>query len=277
MSQQDSGQTSLIVSQLFGNIFFQQNHTANGLSAGRLSSWLLWPNDPTDTDVINVTEQDFATVMAELNATKSPPDMATMGEWGGQTNLIHSPVEKKSSRNPLASLGALHPAWKPLRIRLLDDADGLTEGVSRTSTDSVNTVQAGAAFPPNQFPALFQWIAAHVHSTNNAEGSDEVKPYLGIRQSKGLAELIEQASKTGKPIRVELDADSMVILKIRQGQVAAEFSSSDPAMALYLKQHLASLKAECAEKQLPVSDLLYREHSGKHSQQQHPSDADRDS
>jgi hypothetical protein len=82
--------------------------------------------------------------------------------------------------------------------------------------------------------------------------------YRGFEVSNKLAELIEQGYKTGRPIRVELDKDSAVVLKIRDGQVSAEFVSADKGAALALQQELDDLRNKLAQKNLPVGTLASR-------------------
>jgi hypothetical protein len=79
--------------------------------------------------------------------------------------------------------------------------------------------------------------------------------YKGFEVSPKLAELIEKGYKTGRPIRVELDNNSAVIMKIRDGHVSAEFVSSDKGAALAMQQELNDLRNKLALKNLPVGTL----------------------
>lgn len=102
--------------------------------------------------------------------------------------------------------------------------------------------------------------------------------YRGFDVSKPLADLIEKGMKTGRPIRVELDRHSSVVLKIKNGQVSAEFLSNDQAAALYIKQELDELRSRLAAKNLPVGTLEYRgqsrQNQSKGNQDQNPGSSD---
>jgi hypothetical protein len=89
-------------------------------------------------------------------------------------------------------------------------------------------------------------------------GKDGGISYKGFDVSPQLAELIEKGYKTGRPIRVELDPNSAVVLKIRNGQVSAEFVSTDKAAAFIMQQELDDLRNRMASRNLPVGTLEYK-------------------
>ena len=89
-------------------------------------------------------------------------------------------------------------------------------------------------------------------------GKDGEISYKGFDVSPKLAELIEKGYKTGRPIRVELDTNSAVVLKIRNGQVSAEFVSTDKAAAFAMQQELDDLRNRMAARNLPVGTLEYK-------------------
>lgn len=98
--------------------------------------------------------------------------------------------------------------------------------------------------------------------------------YKGFDISPKLQELIEQGYKTGRPVRVELDKATAVVLKIRDGRVSAEFMSSDKTMALYMKQELDDLRHRMAMRNLPVGTLEYRDHDSRRQQHSRNNDED---
>lgn len=93
-----------------------------------------------------------------------------------------------------------------------------------------------------------------IESVFPKDGESQIS-YKGFDVSPKLAELIEKGYKSGRPIRVELDTKSAVIMKIRNGQVSAEFVSSDKTMALVMQQELDDLRHRMAQKNLPVGTL----------------------
>ncbi len=97
--------------------------------------------------------------------------------------------------------------------------------------------------------------------------SDGGISYKGFEISPKLAELIEKGYKTGRPIRVDLDANSAVVLKIRNGQVSAEFVSTDKGAVLVMQQELDDLRNRMAARQLPVGTLEYKYQDPRQSRQ----------
>ena len=89
-------------------------------------------------------------------------------------------------------------------------------------------------------------------------GGDQEISYRGFEISPKLAELIEKGYRTGRPIRVELDANSSVVLKIRNGQVSAEFVSNNQAAAFAMQHELDDLRNRMAARNLPVGVLEYK-------------------
>jgi hypothetical protein len=89
------------------------------------------------------------------------------------------------------------------------------------------------------------------------DGSGNIS-YQGFEVSPKLAELIEKGYKTGQPVRVELDPHSAVVLKIRNGQVSAEFVSADKTAAMVLQQELDQLRNRMLSRNLPVGTLEYK-------------------
>jgi flagellar hook-length control protein FliK len=87
---------------------------------------------------------------------------------------------------------------------------------------------------------------------------DQEISYRGFDISPKLAELIEKGYRTGRPIRVELDANSSVVLKIRNGQVSAEFVSNNQAAAFAMQHELDDLRNRMAARNLPVGLLEYK-------------------
>ena len=91
------------------------------------------------------------------------------------------------------------------------------------------------------------------------QGADGQISYKGFDVSPKLQELIEKGYRTGQPVRVELDKASAVVLKFRNGQVSAEFMSTDKQVAMQMKHELDDLRHRMSLRNLPVGTLEYRE------------------
>lgn len=83
--------------------------------------------------------------------------------------------------------------------------------------------------------------------------------YRSIEISKTLFTAIENASKTGKPIRLDFGNDTSVILKIgKDGKLSADFIPNDKAMEAMLKNALPELRAKFEEENIPYGELNYK-------------------
>ncbi|WP_373532425.1 flagellar hook-length control protein FliK [Vampirovibrio sp.] len=117
-------------------------------------------------------------------------------------------------------------------------------------------------------PALPILVGNVPFNTVFPKAADGEMSYKGFDISPKLAELIEKGYKTGRPIRVDLDANSALVLKIRNGQVSAEYVSADKAAAFVIQQELDELRNRMAARQLPVGSLEYKyQNPGQHRQQ----------
>lgn len=93
--------------------------------------------------------------------------------------------------------------------------------------------------------------------TINNEGMNV--SYRSLEISKTLFSAIENASKTGKPIRLDFGQDTSVILKIsKDGKLSADFIPNEKAMEVILRNALPELKAKFDEENLPYNELTYR-------------------
>lgn len=82
--------------------------------------------------------------------------------------------------------------------------------------------------------------------------------------SKGLANLIEYAYKTQRPVRLDFEGNSSVILRIdTRGKLSAEFMSSDKAMESILKNSIPNLRNRLDSEGIPYKEILYKENSEK--------------
>ncbi len=117
-------------------------------------------------------------------------------------------------------------------------------------------------------PALPILVGQVPFNTVFPTGGDGEISYKGFDVSPKLSELIEKGFKTGRPIRVELDATSALVLKIRNGQVSAEFVSADRAAAFAVQQQLDELRNRMTARNLPVGTLEYKYQNPRQHQKQ---------
>ena len=89
-----------------------------------------------------------------------------------------------------------------------------------------------------------------------ANSSETSKP---TEVSKALMNLIEEAYKTQKPMRIDFDNNVSVILRIgRDGKVNAEFIPGDKAVEEYLRNNIGYLKDRLESQDLDYGDIMYK-------------------
>lgn len=119
-----------------------------------------------------------------------------------------------------------------------------------------------------QLPA---WLAGQAMSQGGGGGSRGVTGQL----SEQMATLVKEASRTGRAIRVPLQNSVEVILKIRHGQVSAEFLTPDASPSL--QQTVAELRQHLASKALPVGTIGVRQRTAEDNpNQRHDNQPDDD-
>ncbi|OGI01970.1 MAG: hypothetical protein A2104_01625 [Candidatus Melainabacteria bacterium GWF2_32_7] len=93
--------------------------------------------------------------------------------------------------------------------------------------------------------------------------------YQSLNISKGLADLIEYAYKSQKPVRLDFEGNSSIILRINnEGKLSAEFMSSNIAMEYILKNSVPHLRNRLDSEGIPYKEIVYRDRNKKHNQQE---------
>lgn len=84
--------------------------------------------------------------------------------------------------------------------------------------------------------------------------------YKSVDISKGISSLIEYAHTTQKPVRLDFQGDSSVILRVdNKGLLSAQFISGNPAMEQALKASLPDLRNRFDSEGIPYKELSYRD------------------
>ena len=86
--------------------------------------------------------------------------------------------------------------------------------------------------------------------------------YKSFNVSKGLFNLIEYSFKSQKPVRLDFNGNSSVILKMNNdGKLIAEFISNDKAMEYLLKSSIPNLKDKLDTEGIPYEEIFYKDNS----------------
>jgi hypothetical protein len=101
------------------------------------------------------------------------------------------------------------------------------------------------------------------------QNSDGQVSYKSFDVSKGLFNLIEYSFKAQKPVRLDFNGDSSVILKMNKaGKLTAEFISNDEAMAYVLKSSIPSLKNKLDSEGIPYEEIFYNDNKQNKNKRQ---------
>lgn len=96
----------------------------------------------------------------------------------------------------------------------------------------------------------------------------ETQSLKSMAVSKSLMNLIEEAYRTNKPVRIEFDNNVSVILKIgKDGKVNAEFIPGDKAVEQYLRNNIGYLKDKFDEQNLEYGDIMYKPYKDNNKKQ----------
>jgi hypothetical protein len=169
-------------------------------------------------------------------------------------------ASSSSTSKPLEPAN-LAPAVQPVKhSHELDDTDRLGDRFSLKSLDLDELTDTDQRYLrqsviPN-IPILMGQVPIENVFPGKGKGGDF--SYRGFEISDGLADMIKHGYKTGQPIRLELDGNSALVLKIRNGQVSAEFVAADQGAALAMQNELNDLRQKMAARNLPVGSIESR-------------------
>jgi hypothetical protein len=93
--------------------------------------------------------------------------------------------------------------------------------------------------------------------------------YTSLNVSKGLQDLLDNAYKTQRPVRIAISDNAAMILRLaRDGRVSAEFLPNNQAAEAYFRQNMLELQNRLESKQLPYGTLSVRDWQQQQKQQQ---------
>jgi len=101
--------------------------------------------------------------------------------------------------------------------------------------------------------------------------------YQSTDFSKTFTDMVNQAFKSQKPVRIDFDKEVAVILKIdKQGKVSAEFIPGDKAAEVALRNALPELQAKFNEEKLPYKELKSRNYNDKQERRNNKKESEKD-
>ena len=161
---------------------------------------------------------------------------------------------------------------KPLSDKQQLDLEPIDWAFVQQAFQSPQPLDNQQAVPMLQFQQAIAWQAGQ-----GAQEAHGILPNFGL--SEKMQAMLKKAAEQGGNLRISVDDESSVLLKIRQGRVSAQFVTRQMSAALGLEQQLAALRKRLADNDLPVDtvDVVVEERAHQQNRQQrhqHSSQAD---
>lgn len=97
--------------------------------------------------------------------------------------------------------------------------------------------------------------------------------YKSLDFSKTLFNLIDYSYKTQKPIRLDFEGNSSVILKIdKEGKLSAEFIAGTRGMEILIKENIQNLRNKLDSEGVFYKEITYRENNKRQNKKQDKGD-----
>lgn len=104
-----------------------------------------------------------------------------------------------------------------------------------------------------------------INFNNFIESSAQVS-YKSVEVSQNLYQLLEKAYKQNKPVRLDFNKNSFVILKLnKNGKIKAEFVSNDKNTETALKNGIPYLKSKFETQGIPYEEITYKNQQRKNN------------
>jgi hypothetical protein len=118
-----------------------------------------------------------------------------------------------------------------------------------------------------------QLSPALTQALNAVNGEGETTPTAGagfFALQEKVSKWLQQAHSAGRPIRLDLDEQTALFLRIRQGKVSAEWllKQGQPSQVAALAAQVEALRQRLSEQDLPVEQFTVRPEQGQNRQQQ---------
>lgn len=153
--------------------------------------------------------------------------------------------EHHNFKSVLSGLGEVKEKHKSFNIESMTKEDiEFFKVMSNRNDIAINTL----------IPASNQVMVA-----TQPEGENQIS-YKSVNISKGLFNIIEYSFKTQKPVRLDFEGNSSVILKINnEGKLSAEFITGNPAMEYALKTTLPELRQKFDSQGIPYQEISFKD------------------
>ena len=158
-------------------------------------------------------------------------------------------------------------------------ADSVKEATSSLTPDATAWLAAISNRPAHQAEALPSFTLQQALGTDALSLAESIDGGSSLAGQKLLSAQLERwlngSLHTGAPVRIHIDKTMSLVLRLKQGQVHADFlqqqGQADSAAKLgQLQTQLDELKQRLANQRLPVGQFVAKGHRGGQGQHQPP-------
>ena len=143
--------------------------------------------------------------------------------------------------------------------RLIDIA-GLSGRISETKVDysGINMSADDAKFFSDLVQNTDKTLQGVMDDLKSGVEQNVQKTTQHVKVSATLMDALNNAVKSNQPVRINLDKDVSVIIKVdKDGALSATFIPGDKAVEEYLRQNISTLRQRFDEQELSYRDLSY--------------------
>lgn len=170
------------------------------------------------------------------------------------SNVVETIVEKTTEKQPNAKLGSTAQVVKTIEVKVKEKPIKIDENDAIFFSQLVK----GATMV-----AQGQEIAQLPMVKEGQTASQEP-----VKVSTALMNLIEDAYKSNKPLRIDFDKNLSVIIRMdSKGKISAEFLPGDKAMEEFLKKNIPLLQERFNQQDLEDHELYYKRRNQQNSKE----------
>ena len=158
-------------------------------------------------------------------------------------------------------------------MQILMNANAKLEGITRltqTKVDytGINMSMDDAKFFSDLVQNTDKTLQNVVNDLKNGSEQTVQKTTGHVKVSATLMNALNDAVKTNQPVRINLDKDVSVIIKVdKDGAVSATFIPGDKAVEEYLRQNISTLRQRFDDQELSYRDLTYSRQKQQNQEQ----------
>jgi len=262
-----------IKSKIEENITIQENNISSSSSVK--SSGL----GNTKVSSFNSDFPDFETYLKDLDKDKKEVcELSPQGEIPKAENPLITNNQEKEALKTLKTLEGKENI--PVKINNTDDIrlflrkkDGLRSFDNDTKINLDKFKKEDIDFfrtcLENPSMALNKLDNQNFQAVFSVQNQNNQVSYKSFDVSKGLFNLMEYSFKAQKPVRLDFNGNSSVILKMNnKGKLIAEFLSNDKAMEYILKSSIPNLKDKLDTEGITYEKISYKDNSENNDKKQ---------